>query len=59
MYLLYSVNVYIFNVVIEIKFYSIILIKSVLALLCHVLAVKYKKMRLVLVKIPENLHILG
>ena len=34
-------------------------IKSVLALLYHVLAVKYKTMWVVLVKITENLHILG
>ena len=30
-----------------------------LALLYHVLAMKYKKMRVVLVKITKNLHILG
>ena len=30
-----------------------------LALLYHVLAVKYKNMRLVLVKLTENLHILS
>ena len=34
-------------------------IKSVLALLYHVFAVKYKKMWVVFVKITENLHILG
>ena len=33
--------------------------KVILARLYHVLAVKYKNMSVVLVKITENLHILG